>query len=456
MTTSPTSFQRTETPPTVLVGGLVDIALDHLDNYRELGGGRAVERARMTGPAAVVDDLVDAGLRGRGGAGFPTGRKWQTLMQTRADTRYVACNAAEGEPGCFKDRWLLRRNPYAVLEGMAVACITFNAPRAFLVLSDHFESTRARVEQAVTEVEYAGWFAEGQLQVVAGPEAYLLGEETAMLEAIEGRAPMPRVLPPYQVGLFSGPGRPNPTLVNNAETFAHVATIVGGGPAAFRALGTAGSPGTMLFTVCGDVVLEGVFELPLGTPMSELVHDVAGGPPDGRAVKAVIPGASGGLLTAEHLATPLDFEAMAGVGSALGAGGFEVVDEAACMVRRVALLARFLADESCAQCPACSEGTRDISERIDRLEAGSATTKDLERIEARCRNVTGGARCGLPAGAQALVSSALEHFGDEFRAHLDGGCPLPADDTRLPMLVDFDGEHFRLDDRGPVGPQARP
>lgn len=410
-----------------------------LPAYRAIGGGDAVSAALELGPDGIIDEITRSGLQGRGGAGFPTGTKWRSVREQRCATTYVVCNAAEGEPGTLKDRWLLRANPYQVLEGTVVAALAVGAREAFVAVKERFTAQRAALVGARDELAEAGLLAGVHVEILLGPDDYLFGEEKALLEVIEGRPALPRILPPYQVGLFAGPGAANPTVMNNAETLAHAAAVLRHGADWFRAAGAETCPGTMLFTVCGDVRRPGVYELPLGTPLRSLVEDEAGGTPDGAPVKAVIPGASDHVLPGAALDTPLAFDAMRDAGSGLGSGGFIVHAEDACIVRAVAELSRFLAVESCGQCPACPQGCGQISDALERLEAGRAGETDLKTIHSRLRSVTGGQRCGLPTGEQRLVGSALELFAEEFNAHLDGACPRPRE-LASPFLADAEGD----------------
>jgi NADH:ubiquinone oxidoreductase subunit F (NADH-binding) len=276
-----------------------------------------------------------------------------------------------------------------------------------------------------------------EIEVHEGPDEYLFGEEKALLEVLEGNLPMPRILPPYQEGLFATPGSPNPTVVNNVETLANVPHIIREGADWFRRSGTALSPGTMAFTISGDVRVPGVYELPLGTPLRTLVEEIAGGPAEGRAVKAIYPGASAGILPAENLDVAMDFDALKDVGSGLGSGGFVVYDDSACMVRALLDFSRFLWIESCAQCPACKEGSSDITTALERIEGGEGTELDLETAFERTKTVTGGQRCALPTGEALLVSSALELFEEEFREHLGTKCPRPRS-LAFPKILDYD------------------
>jgi NADH-quinone oxidoreductase subunit F len=418
-----------------------------LKDYLSAGGGEALQTALQSDPEAVISRIEAAGLRGRGGAGFPTAAKWSSVRETAGPTRYVVCNAAEGEPGTFKDRFILRRNPYRVLEGLAIAAHTVGASRAFVAIKGGYAREITRLRRAVSEMTEADVLGTVPVQLVLGPDEYLFGEEKALLEVLEGGEPLPRIFPPYRVGLFARRDTRNPTAVNNVETLAHVPGIITQGATAFRTNGTEDSPGCTVFTVCGDVRKPGVYELPLGLPLRALVDLVAGGAPEGREIKTVVPGASAGLLTADQLDTPLDFESMRDAGSGLGSAGFVVYDDSACIVAIVLAFARFLAIESCAQCPACKAGTEGFSAALQRIERGDGSTEDIETLEAKCKTVTGGRRCALPFGAQLLVRSALEAFREEFGAHLGRKCPLPRD-LPVPKIADFDEQTgFAYDER---------
>jgi NADH:ubiquinone oxidoreductase subunit F (NADH-binding) len=419
-----------------------------LKEYIAAGGGEAISEALRRGPDAVIAEVEAAGLRGRGGAGFPAATKWASVRGTDCPTKYAVCNAAEGEPGTFKDRFILRRNPYRVLEGLAIAAFTVGASRAFVATKAEYTREIARLQRALDEMTEADLLGPVPVQLEVGPDEYLYGEEKAMLEVLEGREPLPRIFPPYQVGLLARRDTRNPTAVNNVETLAHVPGILRHGVETFRSNGTDDSPGCTVFTVCGDVTRPGVYELPLGLSLRVLVDLVAGGTADGRQVKAVVPGASAGLLTADALDTALDFESMRDAGSGLGSAGFVVFDDSACIVAAVLSFARFLSVESCAQCPACKSGTEAIYEALDRIERGDGSTADIDTLRAKSKTVTGGRRCALPLGAQALVESALDAFGDEFEAHLGKPCPLPRD-LPVPKIADYDESagRFTYDER---------
>jgi NADH:ubiquinone oxidoreductase subunit F (NADH-binding) len=416
---------------------LLDLAPKSFDEYAAAGGGRGLEIALSAGPEAIIEEVARSGLRGRGGAGFPTGEKWRTVRTTGSGTRFAVCNAAEGEPSTFKDRILLRRNPYQVLEGLAIAAHAVTAERAFIGLKETFPQEIERLAGAVAEMESAGALAGVQIDVVLGPDHYLLGEETGLEEVIEGRDPLPRVLGPFIQGLWATPQADNPTLMNNVETLANVPHIVADGADWLRANGTDASPGTMLFTICGDVRREGVYELPLGTPMRYLVEELGGGPANGRSVKAIVPGASNTVITPQQFDVPMDFESMNQAGTALGAAGFAVFDESACMVETALMYSRFLWVESCGQCPPCKFGSGEITAQLERLEAGKGESADIELVLARAKTVTDGQKCALPTGTSLLAQSFVQVYRPEFQEHVGRACPRPRD-LVFPKIDDWD------------------
>lgn len=427
---------------------LLDDPIRSLDDYMEGGGGRGLAAALERAPEEVVEEVRRSGLRGRGGAGFPTAIKWRTVREDPCPTKYMVCNAAEGEPGTFKDRWLLRMNPYQVLEGLAIAAYAVGVQSAYLGIKAGFEREVERLEQALREMTDRDLLGPIPIELVPGPDEYLFGEEKALLEVIEGNLPLPRIVPPWMEGLFRKPGSPNPTAVNNAETLANVPHIIREGAGWFRSLGTEDSPGTMLFTLTGDVRHQGVFELPLGLSLGELVYGLGGGPPEGRELKAIFPGASSTVISPEQLDTPLGFDPMRAVGTALGSGGFVVYDDSACIVRASLAFSRFLYVESCAQCPACKHGTGAITELLERIDSGEGSDGDVETILARALTVTDAQRCALPTGETLIAQSAVQVFGQEFAEHFGRGCPRPRD-LPLPKILDFDEETgvFLYDER---------
>jgi NADH-quinone oxidoreductase subunit F len=424
---------------------------DHLANH---GGGRGLERARELGPAATIDLITASGLRGRGGAGFPTGRKWSGIASRESTTAYVVCNGAEGEPGTFKDRALIRANPYQVVEGLVIAALTVDAAEAFVCLKAACTREIDRVTTAIEEFQAAGLCGDCTVTVVAGPDEYLYGEEKAMLEVIEGRPPLPRWFAPYEHGLFatspqlgweSASGRggdatgPNPTLVNNVETLSNVPHILARGVDWFRSMGTAESPGTIVATVVGDVVAPDVGEVEMGTPLRAVIDAVGSGLRPGRSIKAVFSGVANRVIVEPNLDVPLTYEALAAVGSGLGSAGFIVYDDTTCMVDAAYRLSRFLSVESCGQCPPCKLGSGAITEHLERIETGAGRDADIDAIVGWLPRVTDGSRCYLASEESQLVGSVLQAFPEEFVEHIERhGCPRPRR-LRIPKLLDLDG-----------------
>jgi NADH-quinone oxidoreductase subunit F len=424
-------------------------AVTSLGQYREAGGLRAYEQVRDADPHETIAVIRDAGLRGRGGAGFPTAMKWQGIHDSPADRRFAVCNGAEGEPGTFKDRFLLRHNPYQTLEGLAIAAQVTGAERAYFCIKSGFVREAEQAERAIEEFRDAGVAVE--IELVRGPDEYLFGEEKAMLEVIEGGLPMPRVFPPYVEGLFGGKyGGPsdrqnNPTLVNNVETLAHVPHILREGFERFREHGTDDTPGTMVFTVTGDVQRPVVVELPLGLTVRDLVETVAGGAPEGRTVKAVLPGAASGVITEEMLEAVLGFDSMKKAGSALGSAGFIAYDDTACMVKVAEIVSRFLYVESCNQCPPCKMGSRQITDQLERLLRYEARFTDVEKMMDTTTWVANSSRCYLPTSESLVISSIIAAFADEFADHTHGSCER-RHDLPLPKLTDYSAaEGFTYD-----------
>lgn len=432
---------------------LADPPLFTLDDYVDAGGGRALRIARNTPQVDLIAELRRAGLRGRGGAGFPTGDKWQSIRDGGGRHHYVVCNACEGEPGTFKDRALLRANPYQVLEGLIVAGIAVGAREGFIALKASFETELARIDAALAEMAAAGWVDDLEVTVVTGPEEYLFGEEKALLEVIEGNDPLPRWLPPYLHGLYAtapqlgwqahnpeqghaGEHVANPTLINNAESLAQAAWILANGSGAFRSVGTEESPGTVVCTVVGDVDRPGVLEVPMGTTLRWVLQR-CGAPRDGRTIKAVLPGAANALIPASALDTPLTYEDMEAAGSGLGAAGFVVYDDTACMIDVAATISRFLSVESCGQCLPCKLGTGEITAALERLRDGTGGDTDVELIGKRLQIITDGNRCYLPVQEVNVISSVLRLFPADVAAHIEGGCASPRTPLPTPKVVDI-------------------
>jgi NADH:ubiquinone oxidoreductase subunit F (NADH-binding) len=406
-----------------------------LEAYVATGGGRALTGARRVAPEDVTATVQAAGLRGRGGAGFPTGRKWATVREFAtgaADAPTVVVNGAEGEPGSFKDRTLLRRNPFAVVEGALVAAHAVGAQEIVVALKQSFVPELERVRDAVRAIDAAGWTDGVTIDVFGGPASYLYGEETALLEALDGRPPFPRVTPPYRRGVEElpqpGDGEPGrsaagvelagpsdatygvPTLVDNVETLAHATRIVAEGADWFRALGTERSPGSLVCTVSGDAPRHGVGEFAMGTTLREVL--VALGDVDPARVRAVMPGVSAAWLFADQLDVPLTYEDVAAAGSGLGTAGFVVIDRDADPLAVLGGVARFLAVESCGQCTPCKQDGRAIAAGLADLLGGSLDVARVRAdVDAALVTVGDEARCALAAQQQTAVGVALGRLG---------------------------------------------
>ena len=427
-------------------------------------GGAGAEAAQRMGPQATIDVIARSGLRGRGGGGFPTGRKWAGIAGQSGTRRYVVCNGAEGEPGTFKDRAILRANPYQVIEGLLIAAFAVGAEEAFICLKASFERELAAVTRAVQELQTAGYCSDCTVNIVAGPDEYLFGEEKAMLEVIEGKPPLPRWFPPHEHGLFAGGPQegwesirgtaqrprgtgPNPTLVNNVETLANVPHILARGADWFRSTGTSESPGTIVTTVVGDVVAPDVGEIELGTPLRDVIDAVGSGPLPGRAVKAVFSGVANPVVTADHLDVPVSYEGFEAIGSGMGAAGFIVHDDTACMVDAAYRFSRFLYIESCGQCPPCKIGSGEITFRLERLETGTGDADDIAEIQGWLGRVTDGNRCFLAVEERYVVGSVLAAFADEFAEHVElHRCPRPGR-RPIPKLLDLADGRATFDER---------
>lgn len=394
-----------------------------LADYVGRGGGEALRGARLVEPLVIVDLLAQSGLRGRGGAGFPTATKWRTVLANASPVQptSVVINAAEGEPSTFKDRTILRNNVFRVFEGALIACHVVDASELVIAVKQSFAAELKIIEAAVTEMRDAGWIDSIDVRVVQGPGSYLFGEETAMLEVISHRPPFPRVSPPWRRGvdeLVDGDGATAelagsdgaigaPALVNNVETFANVALIVANGAPWFREVGTVESPGTIVCTVVGATRRHGVGEFAMGTPLSEVIEAIGKGPDAGRRIIAVLPGASSAIIREEALTTPLTHEDMRSVGSALGSAGFFCIDDAADMFGLAHGASRFLSVESCGQCVPCKDDGLAVTSLLAQLLDGTAADDVSTQLSARLATITNGARCSLASQQQVVVSSLL-------------------------------------------------
>jgi NADH-quinone oxidoreductase subunit F len=413
-------------------------SIGSLEEYLGRGGGRGLEAARNLAPGRLVAKVTASGLRGRGGAGFPVGRKWRTVARNRSamsSPSTVVVNGAEGEPGTFKDRTILRTNPYVVVEGALIAAKAVGADLVIFALKRSFETEVARTRVAIREAEGAGWADGVELRVFEGPDEYLYGEESALLETIQGGYPLPRVVPTFRRGIQRDTPIA-PALVNNLETVANVPRIVGRGPAWFRTLGTAESPGTVVCTVTGQTRQHGVGEVHMGTPLREVIHAVGGGPRPGRRIKAVMSGVANRVITGSALDTPVSYEGMAAIGSGLGSAGFVVFDDTADMVAVAAGAARFLAVESCGQCVPCKWDGMALAELLARVCRSKASVHDMEIVRRRLLTVTERSRCYLATQQQNIIGSLLECFRNEFVAHLEGRA-APCEPELVAELVDI-------------------
>ena len=428
---------------------LPDAPYDSYSAYLSTVGASSVERALRHRPEAVLETIHRSDLRGRGGAGFPAGTKWATTFQHDCPTRYVVANAAEGEPGTFKDRYLLRHNPYAVIEGLLIAAHVVGAKAAFIGIKAAFRREIARLERAIDEM--ADVVGNLPVTIVEGPDEYLFGEEKALLNVIEGEGPFPREAhyPPYERGLFATSASPNPALVNNVETLAPVSTIVRHGADSFRELGTVDTSGTILFTLSGDIVRPGVYEGEAGIPLRALLYELGGGPRPGRSIKAVLSGVATGPITSDRLDSPTDFGSLARAGSGLGSAGLVVIDDATSIPRVAQAVARFLYVESCSQCTACKAGLDVASNAIDRMFHEAAAIADSrERALLGARSAPQGNRCYLPVQGSLLIPALLEHFREEFAVRPERA-QHSASEWRIPKMVDFDEvtRRFTYDER---------
>jgi NADH-quinone oxidoreductase subunit F len=446
-----------------------------LDEYLARGGGAGLEAALGRDPDSVISEVRASGLRGRGGAGFPTGVKWRTVRDYHAPDfpSTVVVNGAEGEPGTFKDRTILRVSPYPVIEGALIAARAVGADEIVFGLKKSFRPECARLQAAIDEVIAAGWTTGIRLAIFQGPNEYLYGEETALLETIDGRYPFPRITPPFRrgdrevvetaadVGTRSGlsahvemagpTGETDvpPTLVDNVETLANIPRIVARGATWFRTEGTEQSPGTIVCTVTGHVQREGVGEIIMGTPLGEVIDEISGGARPGHRIKAVMPGVSSGLIPGDRLDVPVSYEGMAAIGSGLGSAGFMVFDDTVDMTAVAAGASRFLAVESCGQCTPCKLDGLALSDLLDRLCRSDASKEDLAQIRSLTGTVGDRARCSLGTQHQTVIGSLLELFPADLEAHVarGGSEARPVVPVLIAELADIKGDEAVFDAR---------
>ncbi len=418
-----TCFHGRHISPQILAGLTPDGW--RLKDYQARGGYQALKKilSGMT-PEEVIAEVKASGLRGRGGAGFPTGLKWSFMPAKLPIQKYLICNSDEGEPGTCKDRDILRYNPHIVIEGMAIAAYAMGITVGYNYIHGEIWEVYERFEEALDEARAAGFLGKNicgskfsfQLHAHHGFGAYICGEETALLESLEGKKGQPRFKPPFPAsyGLYG-----KPTTINNTETFAAVPWIIRHGGQAYLEVGKPNNGGTKVFSVSGDVERPGNYEIPLGTPFAKLL-ELAGGMRDGRRLKAVIPGGSSmPVLPAEiMMATDMDYDAIAKAGSMLGSGAVIVMDESRCMVRSLLRLSYFYYEESCGQCTPCREGTGWLWRMVQRIEHGQGTMEDLDRLNEVAGNIQGRTICALGDAAAMPVRAFLKHFRSEFEHHI--------------------------------------
>ena len=404
---------------------------ESLGDYLERGGYESLRRvlSEMTS-AEVRDEITRSGLRGRGGAGYPTGLKWTTVAKARGSPKYVICNADEGDPGAFMDRSVLESDPYRVLEGMSIAAFAVHATEGYVYCRAEYPLAVARLRSAIRNAQRAGLLGAGiadtaftfDVQVRLGAGAFVCGEETALIASVEGRRGTPRPRPPYPAvsGLWG-----QPTLINNVETFANVPAILRAGGEWYAAIGHGKSRGTKVFALAGRIVNTGLVEVPMGMTLREIVYDIGGGIIDGRPFKAVQTGGpSGGCIPVELLDMHVDYESLIEVGSFIGSGGLIVMDDTSCMVDVAKYFQDFCRDESCGKCTPCRVGTTQMWMLLDLITRGEATLDDLATLERLAVIVQKTALCGLGQGAPNPVFSTLRYFRDEYMAHIvDRVCP---------------------------------
>ncbi|MBC7514537.1 MAG: NADH-quinone oxidoreductase subunit NuoF [Herminiimonas sp.] len=428
-----TSLHNRHINPLILAG--LDGQNWHVADYVERGGYEQLKRIltdKIT-PEQVIAEMKTSALRGRGGAGFPTGLKWSFMPRQYPGQKYLVCNTDEGEPGTFKDRDIIRYNPHALIEGMAIAAYAMGISVGYNYIHGEIFADYDRFEEALDEARGAGFLGDGiagssfnfQLHAFHGYGAYICGEETALLESMEGKKGQPRFKPPFPAsfGLYG-----KPTTINNTETFAAVPFVFALGGAAYAGLGKPNNGGTKIFSMSGDVALPGNYEVPLGTPFATLL-ELAGGMRDGRKIKAVIPGGSSmPVLTGDvMMATDMDYDAIAKAGSMLGSGAVIVMDETRCMVKSLLRLSYFYYEESCGQCTPCREGTGWLYRMVHRIEHGQGRVDDLDMLNSIADNIQGRTICALGDAAAMPVRAMIKNFREEFEYHIEHKhCLVPA------------------------------
>ena len=419
---------------------------EKIDEYIGTGGYEALGIVLTEKkPEDVIQILLDSGLRGRGGAGFPTGLKWKFAAGNDADQKYVCCNADEGDPGAFMDRSILEGDPHAVLEAMAIAGYAIGASQGYIYVRAEYPIAVQRLEIAIEQAREYGLLGKNifdsgfdfDIELRLGAGAFVCGEETALMTSIEGNRGEPRPRPPFPAlkGLFQ-----KPTILNNVETYANIPQIIVNGPEWFASMGTEKSKGTKVFALGGKIHNTGLVEIPMGTTLREIVEEIGGGVPNGKKFKAAQTGGpSGGCIPAEHLDIPIDYDNLLSIGSMMGSGGLIVMDEDTCMVDIAKFFLEFTVDESCGKCTPCRIGTRRMLEILEKITKGQATMEDLDKLEELCYHLQSNSLCALGQTAPNPVLSTLRYFRDEYIAHIvDKKCPAGGCKDLLQYKIDPD------------------
>ncbi|MDD5017070.1 MAG: NADH-quinone oxidoreductase subunit NuoF [Eubacteriales bacterium] len=417
---------------------------EKIDEYIAYDGYKALGTClTQYTPQQVIDIIKDSGLRGRGGGGFSTGLKWQFCHNEKNDQKYVICNADEGDPGAFMDRSVLEGDPHAVLEAMAIAGYAIGSNMGYIYVRAEYPIAVKRLEIAIGQAKEYGLLGKNifdtgfdfDIEIRLGAGAFVCGEETALMVSIEGKRGEPTPKPPFpaQKGLFG-----KPTIINNVETFANISQIILKGADWFKSMGTEKSKGTKVFALGGKINNTGLVEIPMGTTLREIIYDIGGGIPSGKAFKAAQTGGpSGGCIPASHLDTPIDYDSLTAIGSMMGSGGLIVMDEDNCMVDVARFFLDFTVDESCGKCPPCRIGTKRMLEILERIVAGQGEDGDIEKLQKLGENIKNAALCGLGKTAPNPVLSTIKYFRDEYEAHIyDKKCPAGHCKALLNYIID--------------------
>lgn len=427
--------------------GIIDP--ENIDEYIAFDGYKALEKVLFEmSQDDVINEITDSGLRGRGGAGFPTGKKWYFTKIAEGDQKYVVCNADEGDPGAFMDRSILEGDPHSVIEAMMIAGYAVGANKGYIYVRAEYPIAVHRFQTAINQAKEYGILGKNifgtdfsfDLEIRLGAGAFVCGEETALLESIEGRSGRPRLKPPFPAncGLWQ-----KPTLINNVETYANITKIILNGAKWYSSIGTEKSKGTKVFALGGNVVNVGLVEVPMGTTLREIVFDIGGGIPGGHEFKAAQTGGpSGGCIPAEHLDTPIDYESLSQIGSMMGSGGLIVMDDTKCMVNLAKFYLGFTVDESCGKCTPCRIGTKRMLEILEKITEGNGETEDLEKLERLAKTIQKASVCGLGQTAPNPVLSTMKYFRDEYITHIrDKKCP--AKECKALRAIEIDPEKCR-------------